>query len=194
MSSSPPPGSNVSEAPGPSERTGVSRLARRGEDVLLVLALAAMLLLPVLEILLRHLFKTGISSKAVARSLSVVVLALLLVSVALTVVLWAETGDRPFAQVNQRAIEYLFEVVSAFGTVGLSTGITSGLGDLAKLTLSLVMLAGFGVLGAKAKLDFRWYVAAIHAIHLLWYDGPDAIRCRRPAGEGAEDRWLIEEV
>ena len=38
--------------------------------------------------------------------------------------------------------EVLFEVVSAFGTVGLSTGITSSLSVAGKLSLVLIMLAG----------------------------------------------------
>lgn len=36
----------------------------------------------------------------------------------------------------------LFEVISAFGTVGLSTGITSALPPAAKLLLALVMVVG----------------------------------------------------
>jgi len=36
----------------------------------------------------------------------------------------------------------LFEVVSAFGTVGLSTGITPGLSDAARVVLEVLMLAG----------------------------------------------------
>ena len=39
-------------------------------------------------------------------------------------------------------IQLLFEDVSAFGTVGLSTGITSGLRDLSKFVLILTMYTG----------------------------------------------------
>jgi trk system potassium uptake protein TrkH len=39
-------------------------------------------------------------------------------------------------------LESLFEVVSAFGTVGLSTGITSGLSSLGKLLIVIVMFIG----------------------------------------------------
>lgn len=39
-------------------------------------------------------------------------------------------------------IQVLFEAVSAFGTVGLSTGITSGLEDPARLVLVVAMYAG----------------------------------------------------
>jgi trk system potassium uptake protein TrkH len=38
--------------------------------------------------------------------------------------------------------EVLFEVVSAFGTVGLSTGVTPTLSVAGKLSLVLIMLAG----------------------------------------------------
>jgi trk system potassium uptake protein TrkH len=36
----------------------------------------------------------------------------------------------------------LFEATSAFGTVGLSTGLTTALSNVAKLLLSVVMLLG----------------------------------------------------
>jgi trk system potassium uptake protein TrkH len=39
-------------------------------------------------------------------------------------------------------LELLFEVVSAFGTVGLSVGITPQLSSVGKLILALVMFAG----------------------------------------------------
>jgi len=45
------------------------------------------------------------------------------------------TEDRAFLRI-------LFETVSAFGTCGLSTGITPQLTDFGKLLLSLTMLAG----------------------------------------------------
>ncbi len=41
-----------------------------------------------------------------------------------------------------RAIELLFEQISAFGTVGLSTGVTPGLTDAGKLWLIATMLVG----------------------------------------------------
>ncbi|MBE6024925.1 MAG: H(+)-transporting ATPase [Cellulosilyticum sp.] len=43
---------------------------------------------------------------------------------------------------NVTLIEALFEITSAFGTVGLSTGITTGLGDGAKLLCILIMYIG----------------------------------------------------
>jgi len=80
---------------------------------------------------------------------ALVVIALSLVLVALgTIVLLALT-DWGFDQV-------LFESVSAFGTVGLSTGITSSLPDAAKLALVLLMFAGrIGPLTFAAALAAR---------------------------------------
>ena len=40
------------------------------------------------------------------------------------------------------SMQALFEVVSAFGTVGLSTGITAGLSDASKLLSILIMYIG----------------------------------------------------
>ena len=39
-------------------------------------------------------------------------------------------------------MQLLFEVTSAFGTVGLSTGITPNLSDLSKVIISLIMFIG----------------------------------------------------
>jgi trk system potassium uptake protein TrkH len=51
-------------------------------------------------------------------------------------------------------VEYLFETVSAFGTVGLSMGITAKMNDAQKLAIILMMFAGrVGPL----TLAFSWY-------------------------------------
>jgi trk system potassium uptake protein TrkH len=39
-------------------------------------------------------------------------------------------------------VEYLFETVSAFGTVGLSMGVTPKLNDVQKIAIILMMFAG----------------------------------------------------
>jgi len=79
------------------------------------------------------LFYRRISERTVRRSLSIMVLALALI-VTVTMVLLA-IEDLPILPV-------LFEVVSAFGTVGLSTGITPVLSGLGKLLIMMVMFAG----------------------------------------------------
>jgi trk system potassium uptake protein TrkH len=50
----------------------------------------------------------------------------------------------------------LFEVTSAFGTVGLSTGITGGLSGLSKLCITATMFAGrVGPLTLALAVAFR---------------------------------------
>ena len=64
-------------------------------------------------------------------------------------------GDRPPEQSRHFFVEYLFETVSAFGTVGLSMGITPKLNDIQKLSIVLMMFAGrVGPL----TLAFSWYL------------------------------------
>ena len=63
-------------------------------------------------------------------------------------------GDLHPAQSRHFFVEYLFETVSAFGTVGLSMGVTAKLNDIQKLAIILMMFAGrVGPL----TLAFSWY-------------------------------------
>ncbi|MBA4421711.1 MAG: hypothetical protein C0390_01270 [Syntrophus sp. (in: bacteria)] len=63
-------------------------------------------------------------------------------------------GELPPAQDRHYFVEYLFETVSAFGTVGLSMGVTPKLNDIQKLAIILMMFAGrVGPL----TLAFSWY-------------------------------------
>ena len=74
MSSGAPPVSGLVGTPDLATRSGALRLACQSENLLLVVALAAMLLLPVAEILLRHVFKTDISgSSAIVQHLTLIV-------------------------------------------------------------------------------------------------------------------------
>lgn len=81
------------------------------------------------------------------QALSVATLGILVVTVAFLTLL-ALTDDTPDA--------VLFETISAFGTVGLSTGITAGLSDPAKLLLVALMFIGrLGPLTLASALALR---------------------------------------
>lgn len=84
----------------------------------------------------RHIsaFRRSIPMEALAKAFLITMLSLLLVC-ACTFFLCILEPEYTFLQL-------LFEEVSAFGTVGLSTGITSSLGWVAKLVLIITMFAG----------------------------------------------------
>ncbi len=88
-----------------------------------------------------------VSSKALATIATA--FALVIVSTVLVLVIEGErlrSGDPQF-------LDYLFEVVSAFGTVGLSTGVTPGLSPASKLVIIATMFAGrVGPLGLALAL------------------------------------------
>ncbi|HNR39096.1 MAG TPA: potassium transporter TrkG [Acidobacteriota bacterium] len=88
------------------------------------------------------IFRATVSSRAVARTLSVTILAGFIIVMFLVAFLWVEIGPRPFGHHEHRVLEYLFEITSAFGTVGLSTGITASLSVFGKLMLCVVMFIG----------------------------------------------------
>jgi trk system potassium uptake protein TrkH len=80
-----------------------------------------------------ELFKRRVPDWQVREALVVISMGIIVVAVGTLVLLMAE--DLTLSQV-------LFEVVSAFGTVGLSTGVTPTLSVVGKLSLVLIMLAG----------------------------------------------------
>lgn len=79
-----------------------------------------------------------IRGHTVFKAVGVVVKALVIILLAAVVIAAAEhaRGKEPFT------IELLYEVISAFGTVGLSLGITPGLGAVSKTALVLTMFIG----------------------------------------------------
>lgn len=80
-----------------------------------------------------EIFGRSIRPETILRSLAITTISMLLVVSSLF--LLAVTERIPF-------LPLAFEVVSAFGTVGLSMGITADLSDLGKVLLSIVMFAG----------------------------------------------------
>ena len=110
------------------------------------------------------LFRRTIPESTVSRSLSVLVLAFTLVTFAVLALSFVELGFEPYTQSSRQFIEIFFEVVSAFASCGLSTGITPRLSWLGKLILILVMFVGrVGVLTvataagrALARVKYRY--------------------------------------
>jgi trk system potassium uptake protein TrkH len=91
-----------------------------------------------------NLYKRRVSPEIIPKVLTVITLCLILV-ITMTILL-------SFIE-RENFIKALFEVVSAFGTVGLSTGITPSLSIAGKIIIIFTMFAGkIGPLGLALSL------------------------------------------
>ncbi len=91
-----------------------------------------------------QVFKRRLSSDIISKALTIIVLSLGLIIVMTLLLSYVEGED---------FIKVLFEVVSAFGTVGLSTGITSSLSIAGRIIIIITMFAGrIGPLGLALAL------------------------------------------
>lgn len=89
-----------------------------------------------------NVFNRTVPREIISRTISIIFAAALFVFLITSVLLIADEGIFPPLESHAHFLEYLFEAVSAFGTVGLSMGITSQLNDLQKLAIMLLMFAG----------------------------------------------------
>lgn len=78
-------------------------------------------------------FERRIAAEVVHKAVAIFILSLALILLTTIVLLINHEGG---------LLETLFEATSAFGTVGLSTGITPGLSNISKLQLVITMLLG----------------------------------------------------
>jgi trk system potassium uptake protein TrkH len=88
------------------------------------------------------LFHRTIPHAVMDRALLLAMLAWALVSLGIGLLAMVETGDAPYLDEQPRFIAMMFEAVSAFATVGLSTGITPTLAPGSKLVLVALMFVG----------------------------------------------------
>jgi trk system potassium uptake protein TrkH len=87
-------------------------------------------------------FKRSFSTDIIIQAVTIFILAIMLITVA-TVALMFIDGNRGAHSADPGwFLKCLFEVVSAFGTVGLSLGITPGLSVAGKLILIICMFCG----------------------------------------------------
>jgi trk system potassium uptake protein TrkH len=89
-----------------------------------------------------NIFNRTIPREIIGRTISIIFASAFSISIITSILLIAGAGDLPPLESRHFFVEYLFETVSAFGTVGLSMGITPKLNDLQKYALILMMFAG----------------------------------------------------
>ncbi len=90
-------------------------------------------------------FRRTIPQTSIERAMASVMVFLIVAVIALTLMLVVEQGDSSHDAEGGKFLDAMFEVVSALGTVGLSTGITPQLTVAGKLILIVLMF--FGRLG-----------------------------------------------
>ena len=99
------------------------------------------------------IFERSVPREVVREALVIFFLALSWVFVFTLILVYLGGGA---SRTDGAFMKYLFEVVSAFGTVGLSTGITETLDNASKLCVTLTMFAGrLGPLTLALAIAFR---------------------------------------
>jgi len=104
-----------------------------------------------------NVFNRTIPGEVLTRTIAIIFASAFSVALitSLLLMLGGENAVPP-AESRHFFVEYLFETISAFGTVGLSMGITAKMNDVQKLAVILMMFAGrVGPL----TLAFSWYAS-----------------------------------
>ena len=87
-------------------------------------------------------FRRTISESSIGKAIAIIMVSGIVVITATMVLLLTELGQMPHIASRGKFLELLFEVVSAFGTVGLSTGVTAALSHVGKIIITIVMFVG----------------------------------------------------
>lgn len=89
-----------------------------------------------------RIFYRTIPESGVWKAVSVMMVSMFVISVGTMFLLMSEVGEISHLQTRGKFLEIFFEIISAFGTVGLSTGITAQLSTVGKLIITLIMFVG----------------------------------------------------
>jgi trk system potassium uptake protein TrkH len=89
-----------------------------------------------------NVFNRTIPKEVLTRTLSITIASAFTVALITSVLLLAGSTNVSPAESRHFFVDYLFETLSAFGTVGLSMGATANLNDLQKIAVILMMFAG----------------------------------------------------
>jgi trk system potassium uptake protein TrkH len=89
-----------------------------------------------------NMLKRTLPKETVTRSITLLVSSFLVVILALILLNISQGGIAPHPETRGLFLELLFETMSAFGTVGLSTGATATLTPLSKALITFTMFVG----------------------------------------------------
>ncbi len=88
------------------------------------------------------LFRRKIPNDLIFKAITLTVLSIMLIIFITCVLLMTENYHSPIFTKHGKFLTLLFETISAFGTVGLSTGITPYLSNMGKCLITLLMYIG----------------------------------------------------
>jgi len=89
-----------------------------------------------------NIYKRTVGNESVIKAISIFLLAAFIIFSATIMLMMIDNDFLPHSISPGAAIDYFFETVSAFGTVGLSLGVTPLINPAGKLLLIFVMFAG----------------------------------------------------
>jgi trk system potassium uptake protein TrkH len=89
-----------------------------------------------------QLFRRTLTESSMFKATSVVLISTAVIITAVMALMMSELGGLSHVESRGRFLELFFEAVSAFGTVGLSTGATDGLSMAGRIILSVLMFTG----------------------------------------------------
>lgn len=89
-----------------------------------------------------NIFHRRIPDEVVSKAIAVTFFSIIIILTFIILLMVSEVGATSHQQSRGLFLETFFEVVSAFGTVGLSTGITSGLSVIGKFIIVITMFIG----------------------------------------------------
>jgi len=89
-----------------------------------------------------HLFYHTIPRETISKALTIVISAVILIAIIFMGLLFSEDWNMPVEQTRHHFIKLLFETISAFGTVGLSMGVTPTLTVVGRILITILMFVG----------------------------------------------------
>jgi trk system potassium uptake protein TrkH len=105
-----------------------------------------------------NMFKKSIPGETISRSFSLLVLSVSFIVIIFFLLLLTQPHFSTDGSSKGEFLEYLFETISAFGTVGLSMGVTAKLNSIGKLLIIIMMLVG-----RVGVLTFAYVIAGTEA-------------------------------
>jgi len=111
-----------------------------------------------------NVFNRTIPKEILTRTVSIIIASVFSVSLITSILLLAGGTSHPPLESRHFFVEYLFETISAFGTVGLSMNVTPNLNEIQKIAVIIMMFAGrvgpltlaFSLAAASSKREITY--------------------------------------